>query len=154
MTDEPKLLGEGYYWNELKPGMRFRTFGRTITEADLVSFINCTGMVEVLFTNEEFRKSHSAIKGRVVPGAFIYAIAEGLVLTGMGQATGLAFLHTDMDVKAPTVVGDTVHVEIEVTEARAASKGNRGLVRTKNRIVNQRGETVIEYSPLRLMQGR
>ena len=34
-----------------------------------------------------------------------------------------------------------------------AHKTERGLVRTRNRIVNQRGETVIEYLPQRLMAG-
>jgi acyl dehydratase len=56
-------------------------------------------------------------------------------------------------VKGPVVAGDTVHVEIEVTEVRATSKG-RGLVRSRNTVKNQRGETVIVYTPLRLMRGR
>ena len=46
-----------------------------------------------------------------------------------------------------------VHAECEVIECRATS-GNRGLVRTRNDIVNQHGETVITYTPLRLMAGR
>ena len=40
--------------------------------------------------------------------------------------------------KGPTVVGDTMHVEVEVVENRVASKGNRALVRTSNNVVNQR----------------
>ena len=43
---------------------------------------------------------------------------------------------------------------VEVTEIRPTSKGNRGIVRTFNRIVNQNGETVISYNPLRMMAGR
>jgi len=54
----------------------------------------------------------------------------------------------------PVVIGDTIHVELEVVESRAASKGNRGFVRTKNSVVNQRGETVLIYTPLRMMKGR
>jgi acyl dehydratase len=50
------------------------------------------------------------------------------------------------------VVGDTIHVEVEVTEARLTSKGDRGLVRFANKVVNQRGETVIEYNPLRMLK--
>ena len=42
-------------------------------------------------------------------------------------------------------MGDTIHVESEVTEHRLTSKGDRGLVRFANKVVNQRGETVIEY---------
>ena len=92
-----------------------------------------------------------AIKGRAVPGALVYAFAEGLLLPTM-QDTGLAFLNATLDVKGPTVVGDTIHVEAEVTEHRLTSKGDRGLVRFSNRVLNQRGETVLEYDPLRLLK--
>jgi acyl dehydratase len=148
-----KLLGQGYYWDELKVGDRFRTFGRTITEADIISFINCTGFLEVLFTDAEFRAQSSAIPGRVAPAALVYSIAEGLALLGMAQGTGLAFLNMELDVKGPVLAGDTIHVEIEIVEVRAASKHGRGLVRTHNNIVNQNGETVIVYNPLRLVKG-
>ena len=148
-----KLLGQGYYWDELKVGDQFKTFGRTITEADIIAFINCTGFLEVLFTDAEFRAQSSAIKGRPAPAALVYSIAEGLALMGMAQGTGLAFLNAEIDVKGPVLAGDTVHVQIEVTEVRAASKHGRGLVRTRNAIVNQNGETVILYTPLRLMKG-
>jgi acyl dehydratase len=59
----------------------------------------------------------------------------------------------ELDVKGPTFAGDTIHVEIEVIEQRPASKGGRGLVRTRNSIINQKGETVLVYTPLRLMAG-
>lgn len=149
-----KLLGEGFRWNDLAVGQQFRTFGRTITETDIVNFISCAGMLESLFVDAEYRARHSAIPGRPAPAALVYALAEGLVLNATGQGTGLAFLHMELNVEGPVLEGDTIHVEIEVTEVRAASKGGRGLVRTRNRIVNQRGETVITYTPLRLMEGR
>lgn len=149
-----KLLGEGFRWNDLAVGQQFRTFGRTITETDIVNFISCAGMLESLFVDAEYRARHSAIPGRPAPAALVYALAEGLVLNATGQGTGLAFLHMELNVERPVLEGDTIHVEIEVTEVRAASKGGRGLVRTRNRIVNQRGETVITYTPLRLMEGR
>ncbi|WP_421928554.1 MaoC family dehydratase [Neoaquamicrobium sediminum] len=149
-----QLLGEGFRWNDLSVGQQFRTFGRTITETDIVNFISCVGMLESLFVDKEYRAQHSAIPGRPAPAALVYALAEGLVLNATGQGTGLAFLHMELNVEGPVLEGDTIHVEIEVIEVRAASKGGRGLVRTRNRIVNQRGEAVIVYTPLRLMEGR
>ena len=56
------------------------------------------------------------------------------------------------DIKGPTYVGDTIHVECEVTEARLTSKGDRGLVRTASKVVNQKGETVLTYNPLRMLR--
>ena len=149
-----KLLGHGMYWQDMPVGAKFKTYGRTITETDIVNFISCTGFLEVLFTDMEYVREHSAIKGRLAPGALVYALGEGLAMLGTIQGTGLAFLHMEMDVKGPTFAGDTVHVEIEVIEQRAASKGGRGLVRTRNTIINQKGDTVLVYTPLRLMAGR
>ncbi|HHY01912.1 MAG TPA: acyl dehydratase [Paracoccus sp.] len=149
-----KLIGEGFHWDELKVGDSFRTFGRTITETDIVNFVSSVGMLESLFLDAEYRAAHAAIDGRPAPAALIYALAEGLVLNATAQGTGLAFLHMELNVEGPVMQGDTIHVEMEVTEVRPAKKNNRGLVRTRNRIVNQRGETVITYTPLRLMAGR
>ena len=149
-----KLLGHGMYWQDMPVGAKFKTYGRTITETDIVNFISCTGFLEILFTDMEYVREHSAIKGRVAPGALVYALGEGLAMLGTIQGTGLAFLHMEMDVKGPTFAGDTIHVEIEVIEQRAASKGERGLVRTRNSVINQKGDTVLVYTPLRLMAGR
>jgi acyl dehydratase len=149
-----KLLGHGMYWQDMPVGAKFKTYGRTITETDIVNFISCTGFLEVLFTDMEYVREHSAIKGRLAPGALVYALGEGLTMLGTIQGTGLAFLGMELDVKGPTFAGDTIHVEIEVIEQRPASKGGRGLVRTRNSIINQKGETVLVYAPLRLMAGR
>jgi acyl dehydratase len=149
-----KELGRGFYWQDLKVGDRFKTFGRTITETDIVNFVSCTGMLELLFTNEVYRQTESAIKGRLSPGALVFSIAEGLTIPATIQGTGMAFLGMDLEIKAPTFAGDTLHVEIEVTEVRETSKGGRGLVRTRNTVVNQKGDTVMVYTPLRMMKGR
>jgi acyl dehydratase len=144
-----QLVGRGFSFEDLAVGFRFRTHRRTIAEADCAAFVNLTWLTEELFTVAD--DAARAIKGRPVPGALVYAFAEGLLLPTM-QDTGLAFLNCTLDVKGPTVIGDTIHVECEVTEHRLASKGERGLVRFANRVVNQRGETVLEYNPLRLLK--
>ena len=148
-----QLLGHGFYWQDLQPGDAFHTYGRTLADHDITAFCNVVGFVEPLFTDAEYRKRHSAMQGFAAPAALVYAVAEGLTLAGTAHGTGLAFLHTELDVKAPVLGGDTIRVQIEITEARATSKG-RGLVRSRNTVVNQRGETVMLYTPLRLMAGR
>ena len=149
-----ETVGLGFYWNDLEVGRRFKTVGRTVTEADITNFVNCTGMVEVMFTNLEFLRARSSIKGRVAPAALVYGFAEGLLIQSALQETGLAFLNMQLDVKQPVLAGDTIHVECEITEVRATSKGNRGLVRRLCKVVNQKREVVLTYTPLRLLAGR
>jgi len=150
-----ETIGLGRCWEDMPVGYQFKTVGRTVTETDLVNFVGNTGMVEVLFTDTLYAKQHAPGGGRIVPAALLFGIAEGLTIQATLQGTGLAFIRMELEVKGPTFVGDTIHVEAEVTESRP-STGNprRGLVRTRNRIINQNGETVIIYTPLRLMVGR
>jgi acyl dehydratase len=149
MSEPIPIVGRGFCFEDLKVGFRIRTHRRTIGEADLAAFVNLTWLTEELFAVED--DSQRAIKGRPVPGALVYSFAEGLLLPTM-QDTGLAFLNATIDIKGPTSVGDTIHVESEVTEHRLTSKGDRGLVRFAYKVINQRGETVLEYNPLRMLK--
>jgi len=150
-----ETVGLGFHYEDLPVGRRFRTIGRTVTEADITNFINATGMVEVLFTNTEFLREESDIKQRLAPGALGYCFAEGLLVQSAMQHTGFAFLHMELNVQAPIFAGDTIHVEVEVIEARLSkNRPGRGLVRTKNQVVKQDGTVAITYTPLRMIKCR
>lgn len=150
----PPLLAQGQTWEEMTAGRAFRTAARTITETDLVTFITWGGFTEALFLDA----SHAAAggyTGRLVPGALVFCLGEGLVLqTNVLNGTGLAFMSMDLTIKRPAYVGDTIHVVVEVTEARPASTGQRGVVTTRNSVRNQDGEVVLIYTPVRLIRGR
>lgn len=150
-----ETVGLGFFFEDLPLGRRFRTIGRSVTEADITAFVNCTGMVEVLFTNLEFLREESDIKQRPAPAALTYCLAEGLLVQATMQHTGLAFLHMELDVKAPVFAGDTIHVECEVVEARLSrNRPGRGLVRTANKVMKQDGTLALTYTPLRLIKCR
>ena len=106
MSEAPPVVGRGFCFEDLRLGYRFRTHRRTIAEADLVAFASLTWLTEELFVVDEG-------KPRLVPGALVYSFAEGLLLPTM-QDTGIAFLGASLDIKGPTHVGDTIHVEAEV----------------------------------------
>lgn len=149
-----ELLGHGFYYQDWHVGYQFRTLTRSVTETDIVNFVGVSGMTEELFTSYEYLESHTNFDGRLVPGALVFAIAEGLVIPATLSRTGIAFLGCEINIEGPTYAGDTLHVEGEVVEIRPASTGNRALVRTQNRVVNQKGDTVMTYNPLRMMKGR
>ena len=150
-----KLLGVGLHWEEMPAGQKFHTVGRTITEADLTAFVGVTGMTEVLFTNTEYLDNETEFGGRrLLPGALVFSITEGLLIQSMLQRTGVAFMGMDFTVNRPSFAGDTIHVECEVLISRATKNPARGLVTTENRIVNQEGKTVLTYTPSRLVKSR
>ena len=146
------LTAPDIWWDDLGVGDTWRTQGRTIVEPDLVAWLNLTWLTEPLFTDLHDR-SGSVVAGRFVPGAMVFAFAEGLTL-GAVKVKGLAFLRSELDVRGPTRVGDTIHVVSTVASLRATSKPDRGLALTRNEVLNQHGETVVAYTALRMMRRR
>src|SRR5207302_9176014 len=103
-------------------------------------FVMLCAFFAALFTSKQYIAVHAPMRGgHPVPGALVYSMAEGLVIPTTLQGTGLAFLSMGFDIKGPTYVNDTIHVEIEVTEIKPTSKDpNRALVRTTNDVKNQK----------------
>ncbi len=151
MDDSLRRLGQGFHWQELHEGDRFRTFRRTITETDLVNFISVTGMLEELFIDAEH--GGGAMGGRVVPAALTYALIEGLLLQTMIQGTGLALLDVHMKALKPVRVGDTIHAIVEVTKVKPTSRGNRAIVTSAVDVRNQQGASVMTYVVTRMLAG-
>ncbi len=146
-------LASGLSWQQQPVGFAFRTFARTITETDLSAFVALTGFVGPLFLDA--RKAPAAgYAGRLVPGMLTLTFAEGLVLqTNVMNGTGLGFLAMTFEVHKPCFVGSTIEVVVEVTESRASSKANRGVVTSRNSVLNEHGELVLTYCPVRLQRG-
>ena len=150
----PPRFGQGYYWQDVQVGLRRRTFRRTVTETDLVGFINVTGMLEAIFIDAEYSTESGAIGGRVVPAALTYTLIEGLLFQSMIQGTGLAMLELEQKALGPVFVGDSIWATVEVTGLRPTSKGNRAIVTSQIEVYNQRDEHVLTYRAVRMLAGR
>ena len=146
-------LGRGFYWQDLKLGSRFKTYRRTITETDLVNFINCTGMLEAIFIDADYSGEFGAVKGRLIPAALTYGLIEGMLFQTMIQGTGLAMLEVHKKALKPVFVGDAVWATVEVTAIKPTSKGNRAIVTSKVDIYNQQGHGVLTYEIVRMLAG-
>jgi len=151
-TPEAKQIGQGCYWQDIAAGQVFKTFKRTITEADLVNFVSVTGMLETIFIDTTFERG--AMRGRPVPGALTYTLIEGFILQGMVQGTGLALLEVHKKMLAPVFVGDTIWAEVEITSVRPTSTNNRAVVASRIDVKNQRNEDVMTYTATRMLAGR
>src|ERR687891_1046929 len=108
----------GKTFEEFKPGDRFTTGRRTITEHDIMQFVTLVGLIEPLFLDMEYIRNESLYGERIAPGSLTFGMAEGLtVQTGLIHGTGMAFAGVEkMRLMGPVKVGDTIQVEIEVLE--------------------------------------
>lgn len=148
------VLSRGWWFEDFEVGAIFETARRTVTEADLVNFIGLGGFFEELFMNADARPENPYGR-RIVPGYLTLVVAEGLfTLTGMmHRAVGLLGLN-DVRWSAPVACGDTLTVQIRVSEARRSRKGGRGIVSTVHSVRKQDGTEVLSYSTARLIRTR
>ncbi|MBI4011348.1 MAG: MaoC family dehydratase N-terminal domain-containing protein [Candidatus Rokubacteria bacterium] len=147
-------MGSGpIHFEGFRVGDRFETLGRTVSEYEILSFVTLTGFTEPLFMDLEYIQRESVFKTRVAPGVLTFALAEGLTLqTGILHGTGLALMQYDVRVVAPVLAGDTIRVQIEVVDKRETKKADRGIVTFRHRVVNQRGEPVMEATITRMIK--
>jgi len=147
--------GQGLSWEESSVGGVYRTLARTVSETDIVNFVNLCGFIEPLFMDMEYVARQSVFGRRAAPGALTFALAEGLVMqTGLIHGTGMAWLGGEIRVAAPVLAGDTIRVEVEIVDKRETRKSDRGIVTYHHRILNQRDELVMEARVQRMIRRR
>jgi acyl dehydratase len=136
----------GYRYEDLTVGMRFRSPGRTITDADLVNFAGLTGDFSELHTSDVYAKS-SQFGRRIAHGMLGLAYAHGLMWarTGELREIAIAFLGiTDWNFVGPIYLGDTIFVNYSLAELRdSKSRPTQAIASFDVEVVNQ-NETVVQ----------
>ena len=90
----------------------------------------------------------------MAPALFTCGIADTLIVqTGVLHDYAIALLGVDgLVARAPVYVGDTLTVEVATTDVRPSkSRPDRGVVSTHQRVLNQKGEVVLEYDVKRML---
>ena len=147
------MIGEGLNFEAHAVGATYRTLARTVSETDIVNFVNLGGFTEPLFMDMEFVARASVFKRRAAPGALTFSLSEGLVMqTGLIHGTGIAWRGGEIKVVAPVLEGDTIRVEVEIVDKRETSKADRGIVTYRHRVLNQRDEVVMEARIQRMIR--
>jgi len=137
--DEPRPM----YYEDVAVGDAWTSPARTITETDAMMWSYVTGDWTSLHVDEEYAKAFSPFGTRVPPGMMTAAIAQGLLSQlRLFHETALAFLELVIRYRDVVRIGDTVHADLSITEKRLTSKGDRGVVRLAQRVLNQRGDVV------------
>ena len=138
--------------------VEFKNHARTVTETDIVNFVNLTALHEPYFIDMEFIKKN--MKGRnrerFAPGAMLIALGQGLVSTQMmsivekvtadhpvGDFHGMTGI--DSRIKGSVFVGDTIHVTGEAKIRRVTSKGMT-VMDIVHHLINQDGDEVCEFT--------
>jgi acyl dehydratase len=137
------------YLDDYAVGDLFVSPARTITEADIVTFAALTGDWHPLHTNVEYA-ARTPFGERIAHGMLTLSVGMALPFRLGPHASFLprsfvAFYGMEnVRFTGPTKIGDTIRCEVEVTEI-ADRDPDRGVLSTRQRIVNQRGELLVSY---------
>ena len=127
------------YFEDFKVGDVETTRARTITETDIVNFAALSGDWYPLHTDIEYAKK-GPFGERIAHGMLVLSVATGLM--PLYEMAIVAFYGMDkVRFTAPTMIGDTIHVELEVIETQ--DKGEfGGVIALKESVKNQKAEAV------------
>lgn len=143
-----------HYWDALETGDRLRSPGLTITEAHLVDWAGLTGDWVSLHLDAQYAEK-TPFGQRIGHGPLTLSAALGL-MTQTGYFTHVvAWLGLDtVRATKPVFIGDTIHVEAEVSVARETKKPQHGLWSLDYTVLNQHDETVMTFTSSFLIERR
>jgi acyl dehydratase len=137
---------------------RLTSHRRTITETDIVNFVNLVGLHEPPFIDMEFVGSlPGSHNRRFAPAPLLISLGMGLVATRLGpdiivkmaESEQLGAFHgmigVEAAVKKPVYPGDTLWVELAASVNRKTSKGQT-IVDLHHTMKNQNTEVVVVFT--------
>jgi acyl dehydratase len=131
----------GLYFEEFSVGQKVVTVGRTVSEGDIFNFAGLTGDYNQIHTDAEFSKK-TPFGQRVAHGLLGLSMAVGLIWrTGLLEGTVLAFREiNEWKFVKPYFIGDTMYVEMTVTETKALPRIGGGAIIAAIVVKNQNDE--------------
>jgi acyl dehydratase len=141
------------------PDLHLVTQGRTITSGDFAAIVNASWEFSPMHSDTEFAKN--TVYGQpILGGPCLIAMAAGLTVTPLYAAWNAAGYQVHaaigidaVEYKTPVVVGDTIHMEVGVTEMTPTPNDSAMMVRLDDVMKNQRGETVLTMHRKYLLKG-
>ncbi|HEY8001619.1 MAG TPA: MaoC/PaaZ C-terminal domain-containing protein [Solirubrobacterales bacterium] len=136
MTPDPLALD----FDRLETGASIKTRGRTITEADLVSFSALTGDWHPQHADASWA-AESPFGERIAHGMLVLSYAIGLLPIDPERVTALRGLRSVV-FKRPVPIGATITAEAEIAALRPLDPGH-GLVELLLRVRDADGKLVM-----------
>ena len=131
------------YFEDFEAGQVFTSTGRTITEADLTMFSMLSGDWNPIHCDLEFARA-TRYGERVVHGALGIALATGMMhQLGVFEESAVAMLSLqEWKFLAPILVGQTLHLRMEILGKEAGSSPRTGRVARRLQMIDQNGQVV------------
>jgi acyl dehydratase len=140
-------------FEDLQVGQRWQSTGRTLTDADLTIACMTSGDWHPIHADAEFAKQ--SIGGqRIFHGTYGLHIAMALStkFPDLGSDVVGALGFSEWRFRTPLLIGDTVHVEVEIAAKRITTDPGRGLL--ERRITLKKGDGTVAQEGVALLMAR
>jgi acyl dehydratase len=139
------------FFEDYEIGFTRRSFGRTITEADIVMHAGQTGDFFPHHMDAEWCATQD-FKQRIAHGTLILSVGIGMTATTINPRS-MSYGYDRVRFIRPVFIADTITVTASITQKRDHPKRKtHGIVVEAVDIANQRGETVLACEHLYLVE--
>ncbi|WP_319519366.1 MaoC/PaaZ C-terminal domain-containing protein [uncultured Martelella sp.] len=141
------------FFEDIEIGESRTSFGRTITETDIVIHAGQTGDFYPHHMDAEWCRTQPQGQ-RIAHGTLSFAIAAGL---GAGDINNRAMTYgyERLRFPKPLFIGDTVHAVFTITEKKPhPRRSGYGLITEHTELKNQRDETVLSCDHIHFVERR
>ena len=137
MNANPLSRQISLFFEDFEVGATVESWGRTVTETDVVSFAALSGDWNLIHTDAEYAATQ--IYGqRVVHGLLVLSISSGqMVRLGFLDDTVVAFLGLEWQFRRPVFIGDTIRTRLTVQEMKLMKRLSGGVVTFNVEVLNQ-----------------
>lgn len=136
---------ESVYFEDHEIGQGRVTSGRTITETDIVVHAGHTGDFFPHHVDAAWA-AQSEFGQRIAHGTLVFAVGAGLTADHINPVA-FSYGYDRLRFVTPVHIGDTIHVETEITGSRDDPKrSERGFVDELNKVVKQDGSTAMVFT--------
>jgi len=139
------------YFEDYEVGSSRTSTGRTITEADIVTHAGQTGDFYPHHMDAEWCKTQP-FGARMAHGTLVLSVSVGM-LAGEINESAMSYGYDKVRFIAPVFIGDTITSKAEIIAKREHAKkpAEFGMVDEQVTVINQKGETVIAFVHLYLV---
>lgn len=139
------------YFEDYVVGSTRTSIGRTITETDIVVHAGQTGDFFPHHMDAEWCKTQP-FGARMAHGTLVLSVSVGM-LAGEINESAMSYGYDKVRFVAPVYIGDTITSKAEIIAKREHAKRPEdfGMVDEQVSVINQKGETVIAFTHLYLV---
>lgn len=141
------------YFEDYKEGVERKTFGRTITETDILVHAGHTGDYFPHHVDKEWCATQD-FKERIAHGTLVFSVAVGMTATTINPHA-MSYGYDRLRFIRPVFINDTIRVTARISEKRDHPKRkSHGLVLETVEVWNQRNEVVLACEHIYLVARR